>query len=150
MSQFSIRIVGLTTLQTGLGKFQHSLAPISRDAIKAAMHLALVKTLSGYTRGRLGSGYPRTGNLFRGTNTEVEGYSVRIRSSAYKEGSNKDYSPYVLGRGDGTPPGYGQARVHTGYWVPARQAVNEQVELLTKQSGQMEMALDAEIRKDGL
>ena len=146
-SQFTIRLVGLDTLQTGMGKFSHALAPVSRDAIKEAMHRALVRTLSGYSQPQ--RGYQRTGNLFHGTNVETDGYSVRIRSSAYKQGGTQDYSGYVLGTGDGTPPGYGQAAVHRGYWIPARQAVDEQVELLTT-GGEMEKALDAEIAKDGL
>ena len=139
-AQFSIRIVGADTLQIGLGKFAHALGPVSRDATKEAMHRALVETLSGYTKPE--RGYRRTGNLFAGTNVVVEGYTVRLETAAYRRG--RDYSTYVVGRGDGT----GQSGVHAGYWTPARKAVDAEVERLT--SGEMDDAIAAEIRKDGL
>jgi hypothetical protein len=141
MAQVTVRLVGLETLQTGMGKFQHSLAPVSRDAIKEAMHQALVKTLSGYSTAQ--RGYARTGNLFRGTNVEVDGASVRLKSEAY--GQSGAYHTYVIGNAEG----YGQARVHAGVWNTARKAVDEQILKLTD-GGEMEREVDRAARAAGL
>jgi len=146
-SQFSVRIVGLDTLQTGMSKFAHTIEPVTREAIHESMHKALVETLSGYTRPE--RGYKRTGRLFAGTNMIFEGQSTRIVSSAYKPGGTRDYSGYVLGTGDGTPPGYGQARIHAGIWTPARKAVDDEVRKLTD-GGEMDKKLEKSAKDAGL
>jgi hypothetical protein len=140
MATLTVRLVGLETLQTGMGKFEHAIEPVSRDAIKEAMHRALVKTLSGYTTPQ--RGYARTGNLFGGTNVEGYGFGTRLVSSAY--GPSGDYSGYVIGNSLGE----GQAGIHKGYWVKARDAVDEQVEKLL--NGEMEAEVDKAKRAAGL
>jgi hypothetical protein len=129
MSQFSIRWIGLDTLQVGFNRFVKSIPPITRERNKAAMERARKRSVSdgpfgAYTPAE--RGYDRTGNLKASTYIETDGPSVRIVVNAVRDG--RDYGGYVVGNGDG----YGQAGIHQGYWVTMRDAVDDEIEDLVR------------------
>lgn len=127
MSQFSLRWIGLDTLQNGMGRFVKSIPPITRERNKAAMERARKRSVSDGPFGAYtpaDRGYVRTGNLKGSTYIEEDGLSVRIFVNAMRDG--RDYGGYVVGDGDG----YGQAQIHAGYWVPLRQSVDDEIERL--------------------
>ena len=129
MPQWSIRWIGLDTLQVGFNRFVKAIEPLTRERLLLAMERARKRSVSDGPAGAYTPperGYIRTGNLKASTYIVTDGPSVRIESNAYRDG--QPYSTYVVGDGSG----YGQARIHQGYWVPLRESVDEEVENLER------------------
>ena len=129
MSQFSLRWIGLDTLQNGMNRFVKSVPEITRERNREAMRKAKKRSVSDPPGGAYSvpeRGYVRTGNLSASTYLEEDGLTVRIIVNAVRDG--RDYGGYVVGNGDG----YGQAGIHQGYWVTMRDAVDDEVEDLVR------------------
>ena len=129
MSQFSLRWIGLDTLQNGMNRFVKSVPEITRERNREAMRKAKKRSVSDPPGGAYSvpeRGYVRTMNLSASTYLEEDGLTVRIIVNAMRDG--RDYGGYVVGNGDG----YGQAGIHQGYWVPMREAVDDEVEDLVR------------------
>ena len=129
MSQFSLRWIGLDTLQNGMNRFVKSVPEITRERNREAMRKAKKRSVSDPPGGAYSvpeRGYVRTMNLSASTYLEEDGLTVRIIVNAVRDG--RDYGGYVVGNGDG----YGQAGIHQGYWVTMRDAVDDEVEDLVR------------------
>jgi len=123
----TVRLEGDQKLRTGLNQWARSLAPITRERLRAAMQAAKkasVPHLGGASYAVPERGYERTGQLGFSTFLVEEGLSVRVVSEAYQNG--QAYSEFVVGRADGT----GQAGVHAGWWMTMRDAVDAEVEIM--------------------
>lgn len=126
MPQFSMRVEGLDKVRVGFNKFVTTLPVITKAVIKKMMLAAMKQSVpfnGGNSYGVPERGYIRTGQLGRVTRLDENGLTYTIKSDAYTR-QGKPYSRLVIGDAQGQ----GQARVHEGWWVPMRTAVDYQLE----------------------
>lgn len=129
MTQLSIRIIGLDSLQVGFNKYARTVEPLTRDRTREAMRRAKKRSVSDPPGGAYSvpeRGYIRTGNLSASTYLQENGLTVTIVSNAVRDG--RGYSTYVVGDASGG----GQAGIHQGYWTPLRESVDAEVEDLVR------------------
>lgn len=127
MPQFSIRLENDDKVRVGLNRWAQAVTRITREDTREAMRRAKARSVSDPTGGPYPvpeRGYIRTMNLSASTWLEENGLTVTIKSEAMRDG--RPYSGYVVGDASG----FGQARIHQGYWTPLRQSVDEAVEEL--------------------
>lgn len=126
MPQFSMRVEGLDKVRVGFNKFVTTLPVITKAFVKKLMKAAMKQSVpynGGNSYDVEERGYTRTGGLGRNTYLMETGLTYTIKSEAYSK-RGKPYSRSVIGDAQGQ----GQARVHVGWWVPMRTAVDYQLE----------------------
>lgn len=151
MSTVSLRVQGLNELMTGFNQFAQTVAPVTREGTYAALERAVAKSpgwLGGneYTAPLPDSGVNvRTGNLGRSVQLEQDGLSSRITVEAYSK-DGYEYGKGVIGDGYGA----GQSEYNVGRWLPLRQAVDDEVRLLTLRGQGLDADLAGSAKDCGL
>lgn len=151
MSTVSIRVTGVTEIQTAFNKYARTIEPVSRDCTYAAMGRATHKSPgwlggSSYSAPLPASGVDvRTGNLGASVEVEQEGLSSRVNVEAYSP-QGYEYGKGVIGDGYGA----GQTEYNQGRWVPLRQAVDEEILTLTTPGQGLDAALAQAAKDAGL